>query len=83
MVATVKKIGGSVAVIIPKAIASGMGLGPGTSVDVVQEDDTIVLRRSSKRNRTPIVELVRQIDADAYARHRQEWNERPVGKEVW
>ena len=83
MVATVKKIGGSVAVIIPKAIAAGAGLGPGTTVDVVQEDDTIVLRRSSKRTRRPIAELVRLIDADAYAVHRKELDDKPVGKEIW
>jgi AbrB family looped-hinge helix DNA binding protein len=83
MVATVKKIGGSVAVIIPKSIAADAGLGPGTTVEVSQEDDAIVLRRSTKRMRKPITELVRQIDSDAYARHRKASDDRPVGKEVW
>lgn len=83
MVATVKKIGGSVAVIIPKSIAAGAGLGPGTTVEVTQEDDAIVLRRSTRRVRRPITELVRQIDPGAYARHRKALDNAPVGKEVW
>ena len=42
MLATVKKIGGSMAIVIPKSMAAHNQLSPGTAVDLSQGEDGIV-----------------------------------------
>jgi antitoxin component of MazEF toxin-antitoxin module len=84
MLATVKKLGGSVAIVIPKAMAAENQLAPGTAVDLSQDGDGIMIRKSRRRVRRPINDMVREIDPAAYEGLRREMAlDRPVGKEVW
>jgi len=83
MTVTVKKLGGSMAVIIPKAVASEMELAEGTVLDVSATSASIVLRRQGRRPRRPIGQIVAQIKPGTYRRHRDLADDPPVGREVW
>jgi antitoxin component of MazEF toxin-antitoxin module len=80
----VKKIGGSVAVVIPKGIARDMGLIDGTPLDISTSTDSIVMRKRDKRRRRPLKEIVAQINRASYRRRKSEFPDSPpVGKEIW
>jgi antitoxin component of MazEF toxin-antitoxin module len=84
MLTTVKKLGGSVAIVIPKAMASSNELTPGTTVDLEQSAEGIVVRRARARRRRSIDQIVTEIDPAAYTRRREESRQdAPMGKEVW
>lgn len=83
MTVTLKKVGGSVAMIIPKAIASEMGLREGTAMSVTAKADEIVLRKPGRRPRRSLDAIVAQMDPAAYRRHRKLLREPPIGKEYW
>ena len=84
MTVMVKKLGGSVAVVIPKSIAQEMQLSEGVSLDITTSDAGIVLRRPGRRPRRPMREIVAQMNSAAYRRHNREMSaDRPVGKEIW
>ena len=84
MLATIKKLGGSVAIVIPRGMAAENDLAPGTVVDLSQAKDGILIRKPARRVRRPIEDIVREIDPAAYARRRREVAaDRPVGREVW
>lgn len=83
MTVRVKKIGGRLAFVVPKSIAVDFGLRQGEKLDLSRDGDVLVLRRSCRRGRRPIEELIAQIDPAAYARHDRELGDRPVGKEIW
>ncbi len=84
MTVTVKKLGGSVAVVIPKAVAQEMDLTAGTNLDVTIAPGGIMLKKQGRRPRRPISEIVAAIDPASYRRRNREMSEdRPVGKELW
>jgi len=83
MTVTVKKLGGSMAVVIPKAVASEFELAEGTILDISANDASIVLRRQGRRPRRPIGQIVAQIKPASYRRHRALANDPPVGREIW
>lgn len=84
MLATIKKLGGSVAIVIPKGMAAENDLAPGTAVDLSQSEDGILIRKPRRRVRRPIEDIVREIDPAAYERRRREAaSDRPVGREIW
>jgi antitoxin component of MazEF toxin-antitoxin module len=83
MTVKVKKLGGSMAVIIPKAVASELELAEGTVLDISASNASIVLRRQGRRPRRPIAQIVAQIKPGSYRRHRDLANDPPVGKEIW
>jgi antitoxin component of MazEF toxin-antitoxin module len=84
MLATVRKLGGSVAIVIPKGMAISFQLAPGTTVDLTEGETGIIVRRARYRKRRAIDELVGEINSSAYARHRKQLAvDKPVGKEVW
>jgi antitoxin component of MazEF toxin-antitoxin module len=84
MTVIVKKVGGSVAVVIPKAMARDMNLTDGTPLDITSNSDTIVMRRAARRPRRSLSKLVKQINPKAYGRRRAEFlGDAPVGKEMW
>src|SRR5262245_50010129 len=61
MTVTLKKVGGSIAMIIPKAIAQELDLRDGTAMSLTSESDSIVLRRPGRRPRRPLAEIVNKI----------------------
>jgi antitoxin component of MazEF toxin-antitoxin module len=84
MTVLVKKLGGSVAVVIPKSVAREMELRDGTSLDISTISGGILLRRNGRRARRPLDKLVAQLSPAAYRRRRLELGQdRPVGKEIW
>lgn len=88
MTVQIKKIGGSVAVVIPKALAREMQLVPGTPLDVSSSGGAIVMRRqrAAKRRRRPIEKIVKLMSPAAYRRRRRGMElgeDAPVGKEIW
>jgi antitoxin component of MazEF toxin-antitoxin module len=84
MTVLVKKIGGSVSVLIPKALALEMGLGDGTPLEVTCSDDAIVMRKRGRRPRRSLKGLVAKIKPASYRRRNREQAESgPLGKEWW
>jgi antitoxin component of MazEF toxin-antitoxin module len=84
MTVTVKKLGGSVAVVIPAAIARELALTDGTALDVSTTADGIVMRRRGRRPRRRLGSIVAAIKPASYRRRRAELGEDgPVGKELW
>jgi AbrB family looped-hinge helix DNA binding protein len=84
MMVTVKKLGGSVAVVIPKAVAREMELIEGTSLDVSVNDAGIVLKKRGRRPRRSLHGIVARINPQSYRRHSRELSEgRAVGREIW
>ena len=84
MTAVVKKLGGSLALVIPKALAREAGLSEGATLEVTAGDGTLILRKQGRRPRRPISALLAEIKPAAYRRHRRELSgDPPVGREVW
>lgn len=84
MTITVRKIGGSAAVVIPKGIAQQLELTEGSSLDVSSTNDAIIMRKRSRRKRRPFHELVAEINPAHYRRLRREFgDDAPVGREIW
>jgi antitoxin component of MazEF toxin-antitoxin module len=83
MTVTVKQIGGSMAVVIPKRFAEDMGLAPGIPLEISQRDDAILLRKSRQRVRRPISQIVAEIDPKAYARRaKHDLDNADLGREI-
>lgn len=84
MTIMVKKVGGSMAVVIPKALAREMELSEGTALDVTSTADAITMRRQGRRPRRSLRRIVSQMKSASYQRHNAEMRgDRPVGKEIW
>lgn len=84
MTVVVKKIGGSMAVVIPKGLAEQMSLAEGTSLEITGTASAITMRRRRGRKRRPLGELVAQIDPASYRKLHKEFPDTgPVGKEIW
>jgi antitoxin component of MazEF toxin-antitoxin module len=84
MTVIVKKIGGSMAVVIPKSVAGEMRLTEGTPLDVSTSASAIIMRKQGRRPRRPLEQIVARIKPANYRRRAREFAEdRPVGKEPW
>ena len=84
MTVTVKKVGGSMAVVIPAAVAREMGLAEGTALELVFTDDSLLMRRRGRRPRRPLADVVARIKPANYRRRHLELGGGPsVGKEPW
>jgi antitoxin component of MazEF toxin-antitoxin module len=87
MTVVVKKIGGSVAVVIPKSVAREMELTEGTALELSADSAAaaIIMRKRGRRPRRPLAQIVAQIKPASYRRHNRELlsQDRPVGKELW
>ena len=84
MTVIVKKIGGSMAVVIPMAVARDMGLTEGTPLVVSGGDAAIVLRKRGRRPRRPLAKILAKIKPASYRRRARELSDdHPVGREVW
>ena len=83
MTVTVKRIGGSLAVVIPRAIAAESRLEEGTSLDVSSTSGGILFRRPGRRQRRRISDLAKRLDPASYARRNGELlADPPVGREI-
>ena len=81
---TVTKIGGSLAIVIPEALARELKLKEGTSVDLRTNQAGINLRKRVGPLRRVLKDVVADIEPAAYARHtRGLSSDRAVGNEIW
>lgn len=77
----VAKWGNSIAVRIPEAAARSARMRAGTSVEVLVEDQSLVVRHVQKRKPT-LAELVARITPEN--QHGYQWGGiEPVGEELW
>jgi antitoxin component of MazEF toxin-antitoxin module len=79
----VKKIGGSVTVLIPNSVAREMGLADGTPMELTANAEAIVMRKRGRRPRRSLKSIVDQIRPASYRRRRELLDERTVGREHW
>lgn len=80
MKARVQRWGNSLAVRIPRAFASELGLDPGSAVEVTLEDGTLSVRPSP----TPAFRLEQLLsEVTASNRHGEEDFGPPAGGEAW
>jgi len=83
MTVIVKKIGGSVAVVIPKSVAREMALTEGMPLDISAGPAGIVLRKQGLRPRRSLGGIVARITPGSYRRRTHQMSDdRPVGKEI-
>jgi antitoxin component of MazEF toxin-antitoxin module len=71
MTVTVKKVGGSLAVIIPNALAREWKLSEGTALSITTTADLIVMRKQGRRPRRSVREIVAGINPATYRRRRE------------
>jgi antitoxin component of MazEF toxin-antitoxin module len=84
MTVTVKKIGGSMGVVIPKSVAQELELIEGTSLDISTDADSLVMRKRGRRPRRPLAKIIQQIKPASYKRRGRELqDDGPIGKELW
>lgn len=83
MTVTLKRIGGSLAVVIPRAIAVESGLAEGASLDLSRTSTGILLRQRNRRPRRSVAAIAKQLKPDIYARRSAEiLSVAPAGKEI-
>jgi antitoxin component of MazEF toxin-antitoxin module len=83
MTVTVKKIGGSVGVVIPKTLANDLALVEGMPLELLTQGDSIVMRKGGRRPRRKLSKIVSQIKPASYHRRRAELRDQSIGKELW
>lgn len=83
-IATLRTVGGSVMMAIPKAILEVLGLAANEKVGLSVADGRLVVEPHA-RPRYSLSELIAQCDPDApIGEEEREWMEmKPVGKEIW
>ncbi len=82
--ATLRTVGGSVMVAIPKAVLEALGLQANTKVGLTLDDGRLVIEPSPRRRYT-LDELLAQCDPDApMSQEDQDWlRDPPVGREAF
>jgi len=83
-IATLRSVGGSVMMAIPKAILEALGLSANGKVGLSVADGRLVVE-PALRPRYTLAELVAQCDAAApVSDEEREWGDlKPVGGEIW
>ncbi|HUH48330.1 MAG TPA: AbrB/MazE/SpoVT family DNA-binding domain-containing protein [Mycoplana sp.] len=82
-VTTLRNVGGSVMMTVPKPVLEALGLQANTKVEVTAEDGRLVAVARTRPKYT-LEELIAQCDLDApLSKEDREWlNDHPVGREV-
>jgi antitoxin MazE len=75
----IAKWGNSLALRLPKTLASDHGLGDGTAVELIEHEEGILLRPAGKRY--DLKTLLKGVRADNL--HRAEETGKAMGKEAW
>lgn len=83
LTSTLRAVGGSIMMAIPKPLLDSMGLGPNVKVALRIEDGRLVIE-PRPRPRYSLAELVAQCDADApMSKEARAWDEtEPMGGEA-
>ncbi len=80
MITKIQKWGNSLALRIPKAFADSVGLGPGTEVELIMEDEKLVIVRSPASH-PDLEDLLSLITSENM--HEEIDFGGPVGREAW
>lgn len=82
-VTTLRNVGGSVMMTVPKPVLEALGLQANTKVEVTAEDGRLVAVARTRPKYT-LEELIAQCDLDApHSEEDRQWlNDRPIGREV-
>ncbi|MDO9416306.1 AbrB/MazE/SpoVT family DNA-binding domain-containing protein [Pararhizobium sp.] len=82
-VSTLRNVGGSVMMTVPKAVLEELGLSANTKLDVTAQDGKIVAVARTRPKYT-LEELLAQCDPDApFTEEDREWlDSAPVGREI-
>ena len=84
MTVTVKRVGKSLAVIIPISVARRASLVEGTRLQLIAGADYMTMRRQGHRPRRSIGRIAKQMNRASYARRSEELlKDRAVGREIW
>ena len=80
---TLRTVGGSVMMAIPKALLETLGLAPNAKLDLTVEDGKLVAVPRARPKYT-LEELMAQCDLDApWTDEEKEWlDDKPVGREI-
>jgi antitoxin MazE len=83
MVTTIQRWGNSQAVRLPKAILETLFLQENDSVEIITDNDSIVIKKTTRKRRAKksLEERFENYTGD-YQCAEYDWGE-PVGKEVW
>lgn len=82
MTVVIKKLGGSMAIVIPRGIVREMDLAEGMSLEMTTIDGSLVVRKPASRPRRSLERIVAQIKPANYRRRRLELgDDQPVGRE--
>ena len=71
MKATIQKWGNSLGIRIPSYMAKGLSLEKGSSVEILEEENRIIIQPKTKKNLKDIVKLITDDNI-----HREEFNVR-------
>lgn len=80
MITAVQRWGNSLALRIPAAYANESKIREGSPVNIALKDGVIVVKPLRKR-RSDLASLVKLINADNL--HGEEFDAKPIGREVW
>ena len=80
MTTKIQKWGNSLAVRLPKELASGLSFRDGGEVRISQEGDALIIRRG-KNSKLTLSELLKKVDARNT--HLETDFGKTVGKELW
>ena len=78
MEAVVKKWGNSLGIRIPNHIAKGLSLKDGSSIDIDDKGEEIIIRPIKKNKLTEMLSLINEQNL-----HEEIDTGAPVGKEIW
>jgi antitoxin component of MazEF toxin-antitoxin module len=84
MTVTIKKINGSIAVLIPSALAREMKLTEGTSLEISGSASSIVMRRKDRASKRSLRSITAKMKASSYRSRSRDWSaDATVGREIW
>ncbi len=84
-IATLRNLGGSVVMTVPKKLLELVNLGAGSRVDIIVDGDRIVVQplRKPSYKLKDLLARTKPRDFALKDEDRQWVNSKPVGKEVW
>ncbi len=80
MITKIHKWGNSLALRIPKALADSVGLGNGTEIELIIEDEKLVITRS-RASHPNLEDLLSRVTTENV--HEEIDFGEPVGREAW
>jgi antitoxin component of MazEF toxin-antitoxin module len=83
MTITIKRVGGSMVVVIPKSLATAMELTEGASLDITTSAGALIMKQHGRRPRRSVAKIVAQINSGSYRRRSRDLADAgPTGKEM-